>query len=498
MRCRTKNTLVLGLALLTAAAAAQEPPDLPGTVTGPDGGPAPGAVVYAAHTERAMLSLFNGDLPIAEHLPRAMTDRDGRFTLELDAAGPHLLYAEDLAGRTGWTLWDGDAPEAMVRVEEAAWLHGRLMRGPNPAGGLPVEAMLTDCPRNLRYRLQTTSGPDGRFAFPPAVSGHYTVVVREPVPQVGCAFRDVATFQGEARLEPGGQAELALGGTNHPVVRGRVTTDFGEPLHGVWVRLEKPQRSSFLTPQRPGVVWSTVTDRDGRYMLYDVPAGDYILHCFRRLALNSSRTLQKSLPISVSDDARPDMDTGLPTNRADVAIDLVEFEPLPYDAPVPDINARTLDGAPFSLAAHRGKVVVLHFYAGWCGICRVDIDTYDRLAEWFDGEDVAVVGVSLDMTEADARAVVEEEGIAVPVLYDGNFETSQIREAFRVGGVPATFVIDGEGRLVQTRVFGDVVGQVVERLVAGEAVDPAGNEMRATDIPAASSLQPAGGAASTN
>lgn len=477
--------LTLLLVLAGPLAHAADAPAVSGTVVASGGGPAPGAVVYAAHTERAMLSLFNGDVPLSEHLPRAMTDRDGRFTLELDAAGPHLLYAEDLAGRTGWTLWDGDAPEATVKVEEAARLRGRLMRGPTPAGGLPVEAMLTDCPRNLRYRLQTTSGPDGRFAFPPAVSGHYTVVVREPVPQVGCAFRDVATFQGEARLEPGGQAELALGGTNHPVVRGRVTTDSGEPLHGVWVRLEKPQPSSFLAPQRPGAVWSTVTDRDGRYMLYDVPAGDYILHCFRRLALNSSRTLQKALPISVSDDAPPDMDTGLPTNRADVAIDLEEFEPLPYDAPVPDINARTLDGAPFSLAAQRGKVVVLHFFAGWCGICRVDIDTYDRLAERFDPDKVCVVSVSLDMTEADARAVVEEEGIVVPVLYDGNFETSQIREDFRINGVPETLVIDRQGRLVQRKVFGEVVEQVVQRLVAGETIDPAGNEMRLTDIPGA-------------
>lgn len=111
----------------------------------------------------------------------------------------------------------------------------------------------------------------------------------------------------------------------------------------------------------------------------------------------------------------------------------------------PELQGRLLDGEPFSLQAQRGKPVLVHFWATWCPICRLGEDSIDSLAQ-----DHAVVTIATTSGDAaEVRAYLTEKGLGFPVLLD---EDGDIGRAWGVRGVPASFIVDGEGQITHATV----------------------------------------------
>jgi len=116
--------------------------------------------------------------------------------------------------------------------------------------------------------------------------------------------------------------------------------------------------------------------------------------------------------------------------------------------PAPDFKLNTLDGKPLTLAALQGKVVLLNFWATWCGPCRAEIPDLIVLQDRYKGR-LQVIGLNVDDEEADIQKYVEEMGINYPVAMTSN----DLR--LQYGGIPAlptSFVLDTEGRVVQKHV----------------------------------------------
>jgi cytochrome c biogenesis protein CcmG, thiol:disulfide interchange protein DsbE len=113
--------------------------------------------------------------------------------------------------------------------------------------------------------------------------------------------------------------------------------------------------------------------------------------------------------------------------------------------PAPSLELPRLSGdGRASLADYRGKVVVLNFWASWCGPCREESPLLQRWQRRIDKQDATVLGVdALDVT-SDARAFVREYALTYPMLRDGGGET---RGRFGIAGFPETFVIDRQGRI---------------------------------------------------
>ena len=118
-------------------------------------------------------------------------------------------------------------------------------------------------------------------------------------------------------------------------------------------------------------------------------------------------------------------------------------------APVPDVTMETLDGRTLSLAEQRGKVVLVNFWATWCGPCREEIPFLVQLAERYP-DHLTVIGVSEDQGSPDTvAAFAGSYGVNYPIV----MSTPEIKRAFPgVFALPTSFVVDPEGRMVESHV----------------------------------------------
>src|SRR5262245_50001630 len=113
----------------------------------------------------------------------------------------------------------------------------------------------------------------------------------------------------------------------------------------------------------------------------------------------------------------------------------------------PDFTIKTYDGKTFKLSMHRGKVVLINFWASWCGPCRSEAPDLNALWDEFKDQDVVFIGVGHLDNEKDALGFLREFGVEYPAGPDNGTEVS---DKYRVKAVPETYIVDKQGNLVIT------------------------------------------------
>ncbi len=108
----------------------------------------------------------------------------------------------------------------------------------------------------------------------------------------------------------------------------------------------------------------------------------------------------------------------------------------------PNIEAETLDGARFSLEDHRGEVVVLSFWASWCGPCRLELPELNALQG--RRSDVTVVAVNVDRDRAAAERFLAGLDLSLPVVLDSQ---SLALGQYGVMSMPTMFLVDPNGTI---------------------------------------------------
>jgi thiol-disulfide isomerase/thioredoxin len=112
----------------------------------------------------------------------------------------------------------------------------------------------------------------------------------------------------------------------------------------------------------------------------------------------------------------------------------------------PPFSVTTLDGQHITMDSLAGKVVLIDFWATWCGPCREALPHIRQIAKRFDGQPFIALSVSLDSDEAKWKDFVGKNGMTWPKYRDGGFG-GRIATQFGVNAIPATFTIDADGVL---------------------------------------------------
>lgn len=121
----------------------------------------------------------------------------------------------------------------------------------------------------------------------------------------------------------------------------------------------------------------------------------------------------------------------------------------------PDFTLEMLDGTKFTLSEQRGKVVMLQFTAGWCGICRKEMP-YIESDIWLkhkDNKDFVLVGIDREETKEAILPFIEKVGTTYPIAMDSNGDVFA-SYALRGAGITRNILIDRDGKIVMlTRKF---------------------------------------------
>ena len=116
---------------------------------------------------------------------------------------------------------------------------------------------------------------------------------------------------------------------------------------------------------------------------------------------------------------------------------------------VPPLTLSTFAGEQIDFASLGGQVVVVNFWASWCKPCESEARELEQASQIFKDQSVIFLGVDYVDTETEALAYIERFGITYP---NGPDLGTRISQAFRIRGVPETYIIDPEGKLAAVKI----------------------------------------------
>jgi thiol-disulfide isomerase/thioredoxin len=119
---------------------------------------------------------------------------------------------------------------------------------------------------------------------------------------------------------------------------------------------------------------------------------------------------------------------------------------IPVGAMLPEAQLNGLIGSAAKLSSFRGKPLLINVWASWCGPCRAEMGSLERLYQRYGSKGFNVVGISTDDDQAAAAKFVRVSGVSFPNYIDRNLV---LENMFGANRLPLTVLIDGEGRVIK-------------------------------------------------
>ena len=110
----------------------------------------------------------------------------------------------------------------------------------------------------------------------------------------------------------------------------------------------------------------------------------------------------------------------------------------------PDFTLKSAGGPNLRLQEQRGRVVMINFWATWCGPCRVEMPHLNRLYDKYRSAGFQLLGVNIDEDPAKAQALATKLGLQFPVLFDADKRVSKL---YDLTTMPSTVLVDRDGRV---------------------------------------------------
>jgi peroxiredoxin len=128
----------------------------------------------------------------------------------------------------------------------------------------------------------------------------------------------------------------------------------------------------------------------------------------------------------------------------------------------PDFEEKDLAGNALSIAKYKGKVVLVDFWATWCGPCVAELPNVLKAYEAHHSAGFEIIGISLDKEEQKLKDFIKTKNMPWAQYFDGKGWQSKMAGKYGVNSIPATYLLDGEGKIIGK----DLRGEALEKAVA--------------------------------
>ncbi len=135
-------------------------------------------------------------------------------------------------------------------------------------------------------------------------------------------------------------------------------------------------------------------------------------------------------------------------------------------AKFPDFAEQDVEGKPLSISKYKGKVVLVDFWATWCPPCRAELPNVLATYKKHHANGFEIVGISLDQEKDKLTTFTKQQGMTWQQYFDGKGWNNKLAEKYGVKSIPATFLLDGQGKIIGKDLRGPDLEEAVSAALA--------------------------------
>ncbi len=135
-------------------------------------------------------------------------------------------------------------------------------------------------------------------------------------------------------------------------------------------------------------------------------------------------------------------------------------------AKFPDFNEKDVAGKALSVANYQGKVVLVDFWATWCGPCVAELPNVLKTYEKHHSKGFEIIGVSLDQDENRLTTFTKQKNMSWQQYFDGKGWGNKLAVKYGINSIPATFLLDGDGKIIARDLRGEQLEEAVAKALA--------------------------------